>query len=309
MATVREIVMWSQEDGGRKLIDMLQNYGAIPRELLCSEHGSCIIEVKKNAFWWICKGHVNNPKRKPKRVRCPFAQSVRKDTFFDKSHLSIEQICIFVNLWLDNAPLALIKKQCSIVSQSTATDWASFCREVMYDVSVERKKAIGGHNKIVEIDESKFGKRKHNRGHHVEGQWVFGGVERETGSVFMVPVEKRDRQTLLPLIREWILPGTTIVSDCWKAYDCLADEGYQHLRVNHSINFVDADTGACTNKIEASWNAAKRTINASGRRKKFYPGYLAKYMFQKHCRLMKLDAFSEFLKAAGQLYDPTKPAT
>ena len=36
----------------------------------------------------------------------------------------------------------------------------------------------------MEIDESKFGKRKHNRGHSVEGQWVFGGVERGSGKVF-----------------------------------------------------------------------------------------------------------------------------
>ena len=44
---------------------------------------------------------------------------------------------------------------------------------------VDNSKQIGGCGKHVEIDESKFGKRKHWRGHHVEGAWVFGGVERE----------------------------------------------------------------------------------------------------------------------------------
>ena len=62
-------------------------------------------------------------------------------------------------------------------------------------------------------------------------------------------------------------------------------EGYTHLTVNHSIEFVDSKTGACTNKIKSSWNAAKRTIDASGRRKEFFPLYLAKYMFQKIAKI------------------------
>ncbi|GFR28436.1 nuclease HARBI1 [Trichonephila clavata] len=40
---------------------------------------------------------------------------------------------------------------------------------------------IGGEGKIVEVDESQFGKRKYNRRHAMEGQWVFGGVERGSG--------------------------------------------------------------------------------------------------------------------------------
>jgi len=41
----------------------------------------------------------------------------------------------------------------------------------------------------------------------------------------------RKSETLLALITEWILPGTTIISDCWRSYDCLEDEGYVHLKV------------------------------------------------------------------------------
>ena len=46
---------------------------------------------------------------------------------------------------------------------------------------------IGGPNKTVEIDESKYGRRKFHKGHPVKGQWVFGGVERESGEHFLFP--------------------------------------------------------------------------------------------------------------------------
>ena len=66
---------------------------------------------------------------------------------------------------------------------------------------------IGGPGVEVEIDESKFGKRKYNRGRQVEGHWVFGGVERVTGECFMVEVEiaRLDPYTvgLLPLLLDW----------------------------------------------------------------------------------------------------------
>lgn len=53
----------------------------------------------------------------------------------------------------------------------------------------------------------------------------------------MVAVERRDRNTLLPIIQRWILKGTLIIADGWKAYDTLEEHGYKLLRVNHSKTF------------------------------------------------------------------------
>jgi hypothetical protein len=54
------------------------------------------------------------------------------------------------------------------------------------DISQEDCK-IGGNGVIVEIDESKFGKRKYNRGHRVDGVWVVGGVElTPQGKCFLI---------------------------------------------------------------------------------------------------------------------------
>ena len=76
---------------------------------------------------------------------------------------------------------------------------------------MDRSMAIGGNGIEVEIDESKFGKRKYQKGHAVEGQWVFGGREKyDKTKVFMIPVHNRKQETLLPLIQKWIKPGTII---------------------------------------------------------------------------------------------------
>jgi hypothetical protein len=61
-----------------------------------------------------------------------------------------------------------------------------------------------------------------------------------------------------------IKPGTTIINDYWKAYDCLNKEGFEHLKVNHSLNFVDPDSGAHTNTIESTWRALKKSLPKYG---------------------------------------------
>ena len=74
---------------------------------------------------------------------------------------------------------------------------------------------------------------------------------------FFEIVEDRSASIFIPIIKRYIKPGSIILSDCWKAYSSLKDEGYGHLSVNHSIEFKNKDTGACRNLIESTWNAVK----------------------------------------------------
>jgi transposase-like protein len=132
-----------------------------------------------------------------------------------------------------------------------------FCRETLLVYLEGCSEKIGGPNKTVEIDESKFGRRKYHRGHPVKGQWVFGGVERESGRTFFVPVSDRTVDTRTNVIRAWIEPGTTVISDCWAAYWDIVSHGYTHRTVNHSISFVNPGTGDHTNTIESMWRHVK----------------------------------------------------
>ena len=139
---------------------------------------------------------------------------------------------------------------------------------------------IGGQDVEVEIDESKFGKRKYNIGRHVEDHWVFGGVERITGECFLVEVEHHDATTLLPRIQQHICPGSIIYSDeWWRAYNQInASTGMTHMTVNH---FVDPATGAHTQGVEAMWSSCKRVLREERTMlSKLFDTYLPDYMWR-----------------------------
>ncbi len=118
---------------------------------------------------------------------------------------------------------------------------------------------LGGPGTVVEIDESLLYKRKYNRGRLLLNQrehvWVFGMVQRppappppppgqppppqprQPRHIILEIVDRRNAATLLPLIQQHILPGTTIMSDLWAAYGGIANlpQGYQHFGVNHQV--------------------------------------------------------------------------
>jgi hypothetical protein len=141
---------------------------------------------------------------------------------------------------------------------------------------------------------NKFGKRKYHRSHHVEGQGVFGGVERGSGRTFLVAVHDRSEQTLLALIKEWIEPETTIISDCWKVYSAIPRAGYTHLTVNHSIQFVDPTTLAHTNTTESTWRHIKVLMNPYNH-KLDHSYVLGEYMFRKRCEAEGVEPFCKFM--------------
>ena len=139
--------------------------------------------------------------------------SFRTGTFFEKSNMTIEEILQILYLWVHGHSQKNIQHVVGI-SSSTDVDWASICRGVC-EVSVMRNsEKIGGQGIMVEIDESKFAKRKCNVGHRVKGGRVFGGREKDNKKkVFMEPVENMTSATLLAVIQKWIVPGSTIWLD------------------------------------------------------------------------------------------------
>ena len=97
--------------------------------------------------------------------------------------------------------------------------------------------------------------------------------------MFLQIVEDRSSGTLVPIIQAVVKPGTTIMTDEWRAYTALNDHGFQHLTVNHSIHFVHPETGANTQRMESVWAQAKQKIKQSkGIRHEFLHLYLVEFL-------------------------------
>ena len=74
-----------------------------------------------------------------------------------------------------------------VITTSTETicDYKRCCRDICFQVLQDNcYSEIGGPGLHVEIDESKFGKTKYNRGGVVKGHWVFGAICHETREFF-----------------------------------------------------------------------------------------------------------------------------
>src|SRR5580692_4738300 len=200
-------------------------------------------------------------------------------------------------MWLNNLPTKSII-QMSGMSSKTVCAFLNYFRQLVSDAVEIEDVTIGGEGIIVEIDETKLGKRKYNRGHRVDGVWVLGGVERTPErKVFLVEVKDRKADLLLHVIKKHVLPGSIIHTDLWKGYNSLATSNeYQHFTVNHSKNYKDPLTGTHTNTIEGTWNGLKMQIKPRNRSREFIEEYMWEFIWRRRNRDRLWDGFIEALK-------------
>ena len=188
------------------------------------------------------------------------------------------------------------------IDDNSVIDWNNYLREVCADHLLANPSVIGGPGMTVEIDESLFVRRKNNVGRVFPRQWVLGGICRETKECFLYSVPDRSAQTLIPIIQQAVLSGSTVISDEWAAYNRLSDF-FTHETVNHSINFVDPQSGAHTQHVERMWRAAKqRNKRHFGTHRPMLDSYLCEFMWRS--RLQGADPFEVILAHIVNFWPP-----
>lgn len=202
--------------------------------------------------------------------------SMAKGSWFSLAHLPMELIVQLTYMMAHGSSYDEIFREVRdpdqddiTLSQETVADWYTYFREVivlaMHD-RIQARGRIGGPGRVVEIDEAKIGHRKYNRGRLVDGHWILGMVDRDSGEIRVEILANNDRSAaaMLPLIQQHVEPGSVIHTDEWRAYAGLNALNYAHQTVNHTYNFVDPTTGAHTQTIESNWRPMKRRLCRGG---------------------------------------------
>lgn len=151
----------------------------------------------------------------------------------------------------------------------------------------------------VEIDETYYGGvRKGGAGRPMRGDKkktpIVGVVERK-GRVMAKAVEDVGSATLLGVVREHVLPESTIYSDEHRGYDGIKgmrrkddpdkNAGYQHRRIHHSSKvYVMGDIH--TNSVEGFWSLIKRGIGGvyHAVEQNYLQSYLDEYSYRYNRR-------------------------
>ena len=109
---------------------------------------------------------------------------------------------------------------------------------------------------LVEVDEGYFGGvRKGKRGRGAAGKVPVFGILKRGGKVHTMIDPRRPEETLLPIIRQKVVPDSIVYTDSYPAYDVLDISEFHHHRIDHSDAYV-LDRHNHINGIENFWNQA-----------------------------------------------------
>lgn len=149
------------------------------------------------------------------------------------------------------------------VTQKTAWHLNHRIREMLTETAPELLEGI------VELDESyvggsesnKHAKKRKIRGGTTNKTMVFGALQRD-GKVRTKVIRKTDVNNVTETVKEFVVTGSTTISDEHKAYNDLHKD-YEHKRVNHSekeyVRYEDIVVH--TNSLEGYWNILKKQID------------------------------------------------
>lgn len=164
--------------------------------------------------------------------------SVREDTWFAKSHLSLKQQMELLICFVAQTSATATAQSLGMARQ-TVMRYFDRCRYA-YESVLKSAPIEFSDTGEYELDETAYKRVLNNQNKVLPLIWICGILHRETGRVFLWRVEKRSGKYMLPPIRDKIPQGAFLYSDEYVVYHKLDDE-YLHYAVNHSKKEYERD--------------------------------------------------------------------
>ena len=285
--------LWLHCDNYNAAKDFLRERCILRRDIpRCSQCDGLMTEVKSghgDDLTWRCPVH------KGQKI------SLRDGSFLNLQKISLQDFIWITYFWAHELPVTTSAEMVG-VSQATAIHWYSYLRDICFDHLANNPITIGGPDHVVQINEfdslmsEKRKKTTTNEGGVVPiERWVFAGIDTTTNIGFLSFVPDKSAATLIPLILQYILPGTTIHSDQQSAHldigDIPVEPRYVHETINH------------TNSLKCLWkNCKKKFKTMLGVHSTKLQSHLEEFMWRQQYGQTHKDAFNNILLHISQLY-------
>jgi transposase len=230
-------------------------------------------------------------------------------TIFEKSRTSL-RLWYYAMYLMASTRCGISAKQIQRETGVTyKTAWRMF-RQIRSLLSETDKQLEG---EAVEMDETYMGGvRKFRAGRKLRGDIeqkkmpVFGMAERG-GRILAFATPNIKSSTLFPIIRDYVLPKSTIFTDERSIYDGVGTmkNNYKHRRIMHKTRIYVTAGNVHTNTIEGFWSLVKRGLGGvyHSVSRKYLQTYLDEYSFRYNRRDQGNLIFTSMLKRVSELAD------
>ena len=233
----------------------------------------------------ICKATIAQQRWSNGEAVCPYCGSTHCHKCSDGRYICKScqnKFSVLVGTIFENTKISLRKWFMAMYLISSHKKGISSC-QLARDINVTQKTAwfilhkvrglYGQNDSTVlsnEVDEMYLGGRETNKheSKKVEGTQgrstktktpIFGMLERD-GKVVAMKVEDTKGATLMPIVSQFVEEGATTYTDEASIYNKLAENGYDHLFVNHGKREYVRANDIHTNSIEGFWGHFKRVV-------------------------------------------------